>query len=612
MFDLLGWFERRLDTFPAEAPKMPPRGLVKFCLHYAKGAWPWVLLMALCTALIAVMEVSLFGFLGSIVDWLTENGRETFLATQGWKLALIAVVVLVLLPVTVAIHNMLIHQTLLGNFPMRIRWLIHRYLLGQSLTYFQNEFSGRISAKVMQTALAVRETVMKLMDVLVYVVVYFAGTLVIAAAADWQLMLPFIGWLLIYIGLLWYFIPKLRRASEEQADARSLMTGRIVDTYTNITSVKLFSHDEREEDFAREGFDVFQKTVNRQMRLVTGFSASVYAANCLLLFAVGALGIALWLQGSLLVGAVAVSISLVLRLNGMAQWIMWEMSSLFENIGVVEDGMNSFAQPRLIENKPGAKALIVKHGDIRFENVGFHYGKGGGVLENLNLEIQPGQKVGIVGRSGAGKSTLVNLLLRFHDVETGRILIDGQNIVDVTQESLRAAIGMVTQDTALLHRTLRENILYGRPDASEEEMFAAVADAEAAGFIDDLRDNYGRTGYDAHVGERGARLSGGQRQRIAISRVMLKDAPILILDEATSALDSEAEYAIQENLTRLMQGKTVLAIAHRLSTIAAMDRLIVMDKGKIIEDGTHDELLKKDGIYAGLWKRQSGGMLNVD
>lgn len=609
---MFGWFERRLNPFPIEAPTMPPRGLVKFCLHYTKGAWPWLCVMAVCTALIAIMEVSLFGFLGTIIDWLTQTGRETFLATQGWKLAFIALVVLVFLPLTVVIHDTVIHQTLLGNFPMRVRWFIHRYLLGQSLTYFQNEFSGRISAKVMQTALAVRETVMKLMDVLNYVIVYFVGTLVIAAASDWQMMIPFICWLIIYIGILWYFIPRLRRASEEQADARSLMTGRIVDTYTNIASVKLFSHDEREEAFAREGFEAFQKTVNRQMRLVSGFSISVYMINCLLIFAVGALGIALWLKGSILVGAVAVGIGLVLRLNGMAQWIMWEMSALFENIGIVQDGINSFAQPRLIENKPGAKALAVTKGDIRFENVGFHYGKGGGVLENLNLEIKPGQKVGIVGRSGAGKSTLVNLLLRFHDVESGRILIDGQNIADVTQESLRAAIGMVTQDTALLHRTLRENILYGRPEASEEEMFAAVQDAEASEFVGGLRDHYGRSGYDAHVGERGARLSGGQRQRIAISRVMLKDAPILILDEATSALDSEAEYAIQENLTRLMQGKTVMAIAHRLSTIAAMDRLIVMDKGKIVEDGTHDELLQSRGIYAGLWKRQSGGMLDID
>ncbi|EJF89206.1 ABC transporter ATP-binding protein [Bartonella tamiae] len=607
---MFGWFERRLEAFPEEAPQHPPQGLVAFCLHYTKGVWPWLIVMAIFTALTAIMEVSLFSFLGTIVDWLNDDARATFFQTQGMKLALIGVVVIVFLPLVVALHNIVMHQTLLGNYPMRIRWQAHRYLLGQSMSYFQNEFSGRISAKVMQTALSVRESVMKLFDVLNYVIVYFAGTLIIAASSDWRLMIPFILWMLAYIGLLRYFIPKLRVASEAQADARSLMTGRVVDSYTNIATVKLFSHNEREESFAREGFEAFQKTVHRQMRLISKFSISVYFANSLLLFAVGALGIFLWQQNSILVGAVAVGIGLVLRLNGMAQWIMWEMSALFENIGIVEDGMRSIAQKRLIEDKPNAKTLLVRRGEIRFENIGFHYGKSNGVLENLNLTIKPGQKVGIVGRSGAGKSTMVNLLLRFYDVEKGAIFIDGQNIADVSQESLRANIGMVTQDTSLLHRSLRDNILYGRPDANENDILYAVRDAKADDFIDGLRDHKGRVGYEAYVGERGARLSGGQRQRIAISRVMLKDAPILILDEATSALDSEAEAAIQENLTRLMQNKTVLAIAHRLSTIAQMDRLIVMDKGKIVEDGTHQELLEKGGIYARLWKRQIRGTLD--
>lgn len=606
---MFSWFEQRLDAFPKGEPKQPPQGLFAFCLYYTKGVWKWLIVMAVFTSLLALIEVSLFGFLGTVVDWLNSNSRETFFQSQGIKLGLIGILVLVVLPLIVALHSLVMHQTLLGNYPMRIRWLVHRYLLGQSMSFFQNEFSGRISAKVMQTALSVRETVMKLFDVLNYVIVYFSGTLVIAASSDWRLMLPFIAWIVGYIWLLWYFIPKLRIASEAQADARSLMTGRVVDSYTNIATVKLFSHHEREEKFAREGFENFQKTVHTQMRLVSKFSFSVYFSNCLLLFAVGSIGLLLWQKGDILVGAVAVGIGLVLRLNGMAQWIMWEMSALFENIGVVEDGMHSIAQDRLVEDKPNAKELIVSHGDIRFENVGFHYGKGKGVIENLNLEIKPGQKVGIVGRSGAGKSTLVNLLLRFHDVETGRILIDGQNIADISQESLRANIGVVTQDTSLLHRSLRENIMYGRPDASQDDMLKAVQDAQAEDFITGLRDQNGRVGYDAFVGERGARLSGGQRQRIAISRVILKDAPILILDEATSALDSEVEAVIQENLTRLMRGKTVLAIAHRLSTIAEMDRLIVMDKGKIIEDGSHEELLHKNGVYASLWHRQVGGHL---
>lgn len=606
---MFSWFEQRLDAFPKGESKRPPQGLFAFCLYYTKGVWKWLIVMAIFTSLLALIEVSLFGFLGTVVDWLNSNSRETFFQSQGIKLGLVGILVLVVLPLIVALHSLVMHQTLLGNYPMRIRWLVHRYLLGQSMSFFQNEFSGRISAKVMQTALSVRETVMKLFDVLNYVIVYFSGTLVIAASSDWRLMLPFIAWIVGYIWLLWYFIPKLRIASEAQADARSLMTGRVVDSYTNIATVKLFSHHEREEKFAREGFENFQKTVHTQMRLVSKFSFSVYFSNCLLLFAVGSIGLLLWQKGDILVGAVAVGIGLVLRLNGMAQWIMWEMSALFENIGIVEDGMHSIAQDRLVEDKPNAKELIVSHGDIRFENVGFHYGKGKGVIENLNLEIKPGQKVGIVGRSGAGKSTLVNLLLRFHDVETGRILIDGQNIADISQESLRANIGVVTQDTSLLHRSLRENIMYGRPDASQDDMLKAVQDAQAEDFITGLHDQNGRVGYDAFVGERGARLSGGQRQRIAISRVILKDAPILILDEATSALDSEVEAVIQENLTRLMRGKTVLAIAHRLSTIAEMDRLIVMDKGKIIEDGSHEELLHKNGVYASLWHRQVGGHL---
>jgi ATP-binding cassette subfamily B multidrug efflux pump len=568
--------------------------------------------MAVCTALIAVLEVSMFAFMGNIVDWLSNHSRETFLADEGLKLALIAGIVLIVMPGVVLLDSLIIHQTLLGNYPMRIRWMVHRYLIRQSMTFFQDEFAGRVSTKLMQTSLAVRETVMKLLDVLNYVIVYFTGTLIIAAAADLRLMLPFVVWLLVYIGLLRYFIPKIRLVSERQADARSTMTGRIVDSYTNIATVKLFSHSKREESYAREGLENFLTTVHRQMRLVTSFHFSLYAMNCLLLFSVGGIAIWLWLGSAISVGAVAVGIGLVLRLNGMSQWIMWEMSALFENIGTVEDGITSISLPRLVPDAPNAPELKVTAGAIKFDSIGFHYGKGAGVINRLSLEIRPGEKIGLVGRSGAGKSTLVNLLLRFYDLESGRILIDGQDISKVSQDSLRAHIGMVTQDTSLLHRSVRDNVLYGRPDASEELMLRAVKNAQADRFIEELSDAKGRRGFDAHVGERGVKLSGGQRQRIAIARVMLKDAPILIMDEATSALDSEVEAAIQDNLYRLMQGKTVIAIAHRLSTIAALDRLIVMDKGQIVESGSHEQLIAAKGIYASLWARQSGGFLGVD
>ena len=606
------WFEKRLDPFPQEEPVEPPKTLVAFCLHYTKGSWPYIAIAALFNSAIAIAEVGMFGFLGNIVDWLSAHNRETFLQTEGWKLAGMAVIVLVALPGAVFVSSMLHQQTLMGNYPMRIRWQVHRYLLKQSMTFYQDEFAGRIATKLMQTALAVRECVMKLIDVLNYVVVYFLGALVIVGSADWRLAAPLVVWLACYILLLRYFVPRLGKVSEEQADARSLMTGRIVDSYTNIQTVKLFSHARREASYAQDGMSSFLDTVYRSMRLVTQLYAWLYIINSMLLVAVGALSIWLWLGSAVSIGAVAVVIGLVLRFWGMSQWIMWEVSSLFENIGTVQDGIGSISLPRLVEDRPGAKDITVAKGDIEFESIRFHYGKQKGVIEDLSLVVRSGEKVGLVGRSGAGKSTLVNLLLRFYDLEKGRILIDGQDIATVTQDSLRAHIGMVTQDTSLLHRSVRDNILYGRPDATEEMVVEAARRAEALDFIDALSDPKGRKGFDAHVGERGVKLSGGQRQRIAIARVMLKDAPILILDEATSALDSEVEAAIQENLYRLMEGKTVIAIAHRLSTIAAMDRLVVVDQGRIVEQGTHDELVAKAGLYAQLWQRQSGGFLQDD
>ncbi len=606
------WFEARVEPYPSEEPTQPPKGLLAFCLYYSRGAKRWLLAMAILGAAIALLEVSLFGFMGSIIDWLGNADRATFLANEGWKLGLMAVVLLGVLPLLQLTDALIIHQGLLGNFPQRIRWMAHRYLLRQSMSYFQDEFAGRIGAKLMQTALAVREVVMKILDVTVFVVVYFVGAVVLAAMSDLWLAVPFLVWLAAYVALLWYFIPRLGKISERQADARSLMTGRIVDSYTNIATVKLFSHSRREESYAREGMDEFLGTVHGQMRLVTVLQVTITSMNCLLLASVVGVGITLWLNSAMSPGAIAVAASLVLRFQGMSQWVMWEMSALFENIGIVRDGISSLSMSRVVADAPGAKAIGVAKGDIRFDNVSFHYGKESGVIDNLNLHVKAGEKIGLVGRSGAGKSTIVNLLLRFYDREGGLIAIDNTDIASITQDSLRANIGMVTQDTSLLHRSVRDNILYGRPDATEAEMIAAAKLAEADAFIDTLVDLKGRKGYDAHVGERGVKLSGGQRQRIAIARVLLKNAPILVLDEATSALDSEVEAAIQDQFQLLMRNKTVIAIAHRLSTIAMMDRLVVLDQGRIVEEGTHAQLLATGGTYAKLWARQSGGFLELD
>ncbi len=568
--------------------------------------------MSLITALIAAGEVYLFGFLGSIVDWLSSADREGFLAREQGTLIWMGSVLLVGLPAIVALQSFLIHQTLLGNVPMIARWQMHQSLLRQSMEFFASEFAGRVATKVMQTSLSIRECVMKLLDVFVYVGVYFLSMLVLVASSDWKLTLPLLLWLLVYVSLIRYFVPRLKRVSSAQADARSLMTGRVVDSYTNIATVKLFSHAGREAAYARESMDGFLNTVHGQMRLVTLFQISVYLNNAVVVFGVAAISIWLWLNAVVSVGAIAIAIGLCLRINGMSQWIMWEVSALFENIGVVHDGMAMLTKPHTVVDAPQAKPLKVQEGEIAFDRIGFHYGKGSGVISDLTLRIRPGEKVGLVGRSGAGKTTLMNLLLRFYDLESGEIRIDGQNIATVPQDQLRSYIGVVTQDTSLLHRSIRDNIAYSAPDATDAEVITAAQQANAWDFIQGLEDSQGRVGLDAHVGERGVKLSGGQRQRIAIARVFLKNAPLLVLDEATSALDSEVEAAIQENLLRLMEGKTVIAIAHRLSTIAQLDRLIVIDQGVVVEAGTHAELVQHSTIYADLWKRQSGGFLAPD
>lgn len=604
------WLETLREPFPGVPPSRPPTELWPFVLHYTRPFWPLIVASSVLAAVVALAEVSLFAFLGSLVDWLAKADRATFWDDHGAFLMVMAGFILVFLPILKFFYESVIHQGIIANFAMRTRWQAHRYVLRQSIDFFQNDFAGRVATKVMQSSMALRETVMKIAEVLVYVGVYFTGGVIVFASSDVRLAIPMLVWFAGYLLAMWYFVPRLGAISAEQADARSVMTGRIVDSYTNIATVKMFAHAEREDAYARDSMALFLDTAHRQMRLVTWLTVALNLLNSLLLFSIAALSIWLWSISAVTAGAIALSVGLVLRLQGMAHWIMWEVAGLFEDIGVVKDGLDTLSKEQTVIDHPGAKPLVVSSGQIKFDNICFHYGKaGGGVIDKLSLTVKPGEKVGLVGRSGAGKSTLVNLLLRFYDLENGRIEIDGQDISQVSQDSLRANIAMVTQDTSLLHRSVLDNIIYGRPEASKEAAVIAAKRAEAHEFVLDLEDLNGRQGYEAHVGERGVKLSGGQRQRIAIARVLLKNAPILILDEATSALDSEVEAAIQNSLVNLMDGKTVIAIAHRLSTIAAMDRLIIMDHGAIVEEGSHVALIERGGLYAELWARQSGGFL---
>ncbi|MES2413731.1 MAG: ABC transporter ATP-binding protein [Pseudomonadota bacterium] len=601
-------FERLLHAYPEAEPVPVPKGFVAFLWACTAGARGYILALGLLSAAMAAFDALLFAMLGRIVDWLATTQPGTLWEHRGTMLAVLSAIVLASI-VAVALQTIVKHQTLAINFPMRLRWNFHRLMLGQSMSFYQDEFAGRLTTKVMQTALAVRDTLFVLADVLVAMGVYVATMTVLAGAFDVKLVLPFLIWLALYIASLAYFVPRLGKISKSQADARSMMTGRITDAYTNIMTVKLFSHTHREAAFARSAMQDFLKTGYSQMRLVSAFETVNHALSMGLILGMAGTSLYLWNLGVVGAGAVAAATAMALRLQGMSHWIMWETTSLFESVGTVQDGINTLSRPRAIVDATDAGKLEVPRGEVRFEKVNFSYGKGRPVIQDLNLTVRPGEKIGLVGRSGAGKSTLVNLLLRFHDIDSGCITIDGQDISLVTQDSLRTHIGMVTQDTSLLHRSVRDNITYSRPDASEEDLQLAAERAEAHHFIGNLSDLRGRTGFDAHVGERGIKLSGGQRQRIAIARVMLKDAPILLLDEATSALDSEVEAAIQGSLDTLMKGKTVIAIAHRLSTIAAMDRLIVLDQGRIVEEGDHHTLLANGGLYARLWSHQSGGFL---
>ncbi|MFZ4288911.1 ABC transporter ATP-binding protein [Variovorax sp. HJSM1_2] len=611
---MLRWFESLVHPYDDAPPKPPPRGFLAFIWAGTHGVRRYVLALTLLTAVVGAFEALLFAMMGRIVDWLSNVPPAELWAREHKSLLLLAGI-LIASPLLVAFQTFIKHQTLAGNFPMLLRWKFHRLMLGQSMAFYQDEFAGRVATKVMQTALAVRDVCLILGDILVFVTIYFVTMVGVAGAFNLWMLLPFVAWAVLYGVALRYFVPRLAKVSKSQADARSLMTGRITDAYTNIATVKLFSHAGREAGYARSAMQEFLVTVHRQMRLVSGFEVVNQLLSVLLTLSTAGVALWLWIQGQVGVGAVAAATAMALRLNGISHWVMWEMAALFEHVGTVQDGIQTLSRSHAVQDAPQAKPLQVTRGDVHFEHVGFSYGAGAEqrqVLKDLSLHIKAGEKIGLVGRSGAGKSTVVNLLLRFYDVNQGRILIDGQDVALVTQESLRAQIGMVTQDTSLLHRSVRDNILYGRPDAGDEAMLVAARRAEAHDFIQDLSDAKGRRAYDAHVGERGVKLSGGQRQRIAIARVMLKDAPILLLDEATSALDSEVESAIQDSLYRLMEGKTVIAIAHRLSTIAAMDRLVVLDQGQIVETGDHHSLLALNGLYARLWAHQSGGFLGEE
>ncbi len=605
---MLHWFENLLNPFPSNEIDPPPQALWPFLWSCTQGSRTLIFAMMFFTAIIGSFEALLFAVMGKLVDWLSKTSADLLWVTEKQHLLLL-VGLLLLSPILITLQTFIKHQALAGNFPMRLRWNFHRLMLSQSMSFYQDEFAGRVSAKVMQTALAVRDVFFIVADILVFVIIYFVTMVAVVGHFNTMVMLPFLAWVLCYISSLSYFVPRLAKVSQQQADARSLMSGRITDAYTNISTVKLFSHAGREATYAKSAMHEFLGTVNAQMRYVSGVEIVNHILNVLLIISTSGVALWLWTEGEMSVGGVAAVTAMALRLNGISHWVMWELTSLYEQIGTAQDGVNTLSMAQQITDVAEAQPLVVSAGNVQFETVNFSYGLKTPVLQALKLNIKSGEKVGLVGRSGAGKSTIVNLLLRFYDVEQGQILIDGQDIKLVTQNSLRSQIGMVTQDTSLLHRSVRDNILYGRPDATEAEMISAAKHAEAHEFILGLTDAKGRTAYDAHVGERGVKLSGGQRQRIAIARVMLKDAPILLLDEATSALDSEVEVAIQASLYTLMEGKTVVAIAHRLSTIAAMDRLIVLDEGKIIEEGDHQSLLKLGGLYATLWAHQSGGFL---
>jgi ATP-binding cassette subfamily B multidrug efflux pump len=610
---MFGFFERLIDPYgPYAENDTPPKRLFPFLLNYAQPFRKVFWVTGILSICIAIIEIWLLAYLGRLVDILGSGTPAEVWARSGTELILVAVLILTARPIIHVVQVMLLNNTILPNFGTLVRWRAHRHVLRQSVGWFEDDFAGRIANRIMQTPPAAGSVVFQLFDAITFAIAYVVGSFVLLAQTDPILVVPLLFWLVPYLLLVRWVIVRVTPASEAASNARSAVTGRVVDSYTNIHAVKMFAHHDREIDYAKEAIEEARRTFQIEMRLYTTMDAGLMIMNGLLVVGVVGWAIWLWMQGAATIGMVAVASSLALRLNAMSGWIMWALTEFFRELGVVKEGMLTIAQPVELVDAPDAKPLVVTDGGVEVRGLSHHYGKRSGGLDQINLTIAPGEKVGLVGQSGAGKSTLVKLLLRFYDAEKGQILIDGQDIAKATQDSLRSAIGMVQQDSALLHRSVRDNILYGDPSASEEQMIAAAKKAEAHDFILGLEDNEGRRGYDAKVGERGVKLSGGQRQRISLARVILKDAPLLVLDEATSALDSEVEAAIQETLYRMMDGKTVIAIAHRLSTIAQMDRIIVMDQGRIVEDGTHEDLLAANGQYARFWARQSGGFLGED
>ncbi|MCF6272168.1 MAG: ABC transporter ATP-binding protein/permease [Rhodobacteraceae bacterium] len=604
-------FENLVDPFAPHAKTTPPASLWPYIKTQLAPFKKWLPVMALLGVLTALMESGLIFYSGRIIDLMNAAGVENMWALHGVELLLAALFILLLRPLIITSNHLFLEQTLAGNMQAQARWHAHRHLLGQSTEFFQNDFAGRLANRVMQMGPAMEDSAYMALEGIWYAATYVLGAILVLMTIDVRLAAPMAIWLIIYVWFVRRVATRVSSASERMSETKSLVTGRIVDAYSNIESVKLFAHGKREEQYALTAMKRHRLRFLRFLRLMTKLTFSLAVLNGFLM--VGVIGPAIWLwsEGIVSVGEVAAATALTIRLNGMTGWIMWVTVRLFEHAGVMREGLQSISVPHSVKDAPNAPELVLTKGEIRIQNLTHHYGKGYGGLDDVSLTIKSGEKVGLVGRSGSGKSSLVNLLLRFRDAESGKILIDGQSVAKVTQDSLRQQIGMVTQDSSLLHRSVRANIMYGRPEASEAEMVQAAKRAEAHGFILDLQDPYGNTGYAAQVGERGVKLSGGQRQRIAIARVVLKDAPILVLDEATSALDSEVEAAIQETLYGVMQGKTVIAIAHRLSTIAAMDRIVVLDAGRVAEQGTHKALLAKGGLYAGFWARQSGGFIGT-